>query len=97
MTALRRLLDRLTDAFTAAFLSVVMMVHVTLDVAGRNLFNAPIVGTIEIVSAYYMAPLAFLPLAIITRERGHIIVELFTGWMRRGLRFGCGRRGGWCR
>jgi TRAP-type C4-dicarboxylate transport system permease small subunit len=85
MHHLRTGLDGLTSALTwfAGLLTVVMMVHVTADVAARNFLNSPIVGTTEIVSAYYMAALAFLPLALITRERGHIIVELFTGWMKR--------------
>ncbi|WP_157982122.1 TRAP transporter small permease [Oceanicella sp. SM1341] len=83
MHALRYLLDRITGLFTlvAALLTLAMMLHVSADVIGRTVFHRPLVGTIEIVSAYYMAALAFLPLALITRERGHIIVELFTGWM----------------
>jgi TRAP-type C4-dicarboxylate transport system permease small subunit len=85
MRRLKRALDRTVDALTwfACVLTVLMMLHVTADVIGRYVFNAPLVGTIEIVSAYYMAGLAFLPLALITRERGHIIVELFTTWMSR--------------
>ncbi|WP_170317829.1 TRAP transporter small permease [Paroceanicella profunda] len=83
MHALRYLLDRITGLFTlvAALLTIAMMLHVSADVIARTAFHRPLVGTIEIVSAYYMAALAFLPLALITRERGHIIVELFTGWM----------------
>ncbi len=83
MHQLKRALDLLIDALTwfACVLTVLMMLHVTADVVGRYVFNSPIVGTLEIVSAYYMAGLSFLPLALITRERGHIIVELFTNWM----------------
>jgi TRAP-type C4-dicarboxylate transport system permease small subunit len=88
MVMVQRVLDGLTRglAWFAGLLAIAMMVHVTIDVIGRTFFNAPLVGTIEIVSAYYMAGLAFLPLALITKERGHIIVELFTGWMKRGSR-----------
>ena len=32
----------------------------------------------EIVSAYYMVAVVFLPLAYVTRTEGHITVELFT-------------------
>jgi len=64
--------------WVAGLLTVAMMLHVTADVIGRTVFNHPIAGTIEIVSGYYMAGLAFLPLAWITREKAHIIVELFT-------------------
>jgi TRAP-type C4-dicarboxylate transport system permease small subunit len=69
-------------AWFAGAMTILMMLHVTADVVGRTFFHAPIVGTVEIVSAYHMAALAFLPLALITKERGHIIVELFTNWMR---------------
>lgn len=72
----------MATAWIAGVMTILMMLHVTADVIGRTVFNSPIVGTVEIVSAYHMAALAFLPLALITKERGHIIVELFTGWMR---------------
>lgn len=57
-----------------------MMVHVSLDVAGRALWK-PIAGTPEIVSGYYMILVAYLPWALIARNDDHIMVELFT----RGL------------
>ena len=65
----------------ACFSGFLMMAHITIDVVGRVLFNHPFQGTIEIVSAYYMVAISFLPLAYITRHEGHIVVELFT----RGL------------
>jgi TRAP-type C4-dicarboxylate transport system permease small subunit len=84
MSQLKRLLDGLTKgvAWFAGLLAVLMMIHIAIDVIGRTFFNAPLVGTLEIVSAYYMAGLAFLPLALITKDRGHIIVELFTSRMK---------------
>lgn len=76
----RRALDVLTNIFTtiACLFVIVMMLHVCADIVMRGLFHAPLFGTIEIVSAYYMVALAFLPIAWISRMRGHIIVELFT-------------------
>ncbi len=59
-----------------------MMAHIAVDVAGRVLFNHPLDGTTEAVSAYYMVAVAYLPLAWVTRQDDHIVVELFT----RGLR-----------
>jgi len=84
MKAFIRLLDPLVlaAAWIAGIMTLVMMLQVTADVIGRTFFNHPIAGTIEIVSAYCMTALAFLPLALIARERGHIIVEVFTGRMR---------------
>ncbi|HYD69143.1 TRAP transporter small permease [Azospirillum sp.] len=55
-----------------------MMLHITADVAGRFLLNAPITGTLEIVSTYYMIAVSFLPLGFIQSRRYHIEVELFT-------------------
>ncbi|RVV99814.1 TRAP transporter small permease [Mesobaculum littorinae] len=84
MNALKRLLDLTVTglAWIAGIATALMMLHVTLDVFMRTVFSSPLTGTVEIVSAYHMAALAFLPLALITRERGHIIVELFTTWMK---------------
>jgi TRAP-type C4-dicarboxylate transport system permease small subunit len=55
-----------------------MMIHVTIDVAGRTLFNSPLPGTTEIVSAYYMVAVAYLPWAWIARNNQHIVAEMFT-------------------
>ena len=59
----------------------IMMVHVVADVSMKYLFNSPIHGTLEIVAAYYMVAVVFLPLAHATRHGGQIIVELFTRGM----------------
>ena len=73
-------LDRLARATTAiaSVIVIIMMLHVSADVFARTLFNKPLIGTTEIVAAYYMVALAFFPIAWISRQRGHIIVELFT-------------------
>jgi len=55
-----------------------MMLHISVDVAGRTLFNHPFAGTTEIVSAYYMVAAAYLPWALIARNDDHIHVELFA-------------------
>lgn len=62
----------------ACFAGFLMMAHITIDVIGRVVFNHPFQGTIEVVSAYYMVAVSFLPLAYISRHEGQIIVELFT-------------------
>jgi TRAP-type C4-dicarboxylate transport system permease small subunit len=79
-----RIFDRivLAAAWVGGVATVLMMLHITADVTGRTLFHKPITGTVEIVSAYHMAALSFLPLALIARRRGHIIVELFTQGLR---------------
>lgn len=60
---------------------VVMMLHIVADVATKFLFNDPIDGTTEVVAAYYMVAVVFLPVACVTFAEGHLIVELFTSWM----------------
>lgn len=65
----------------ACFVGFVMMMHISVDVAGRVLFNHPFAGTTEVASAYYMVAVSFLPLAYVSRHEGQIFVELFT----RGL------------
>lgn len=55
-----------------------MMLHVTADVAGKYLLGQPIVGTLETVSHYYMVAAVFLPLAIVQKHRGQIIVDIAT-------------------
>jgi len=62
----------------ACAITFIMMMHITVDVALRVLFNAPLVGTFEVASAYYMVAVMFLPLAYVSRHEGQIVVELFT-------------------
>jgi TRAP-type C4-dicarboxylate transport system permease small subunit len=38
-----------------------MMAHVTVDVTCRYLLNSPLEGTTEVVAAYYMVAVAYLP------------------------------------
>ena len=54
-----------------------MMMHVTVDVAGRYVFNRPLEGTTEIVAAYYMVAVAYLPWAWIASRDGHIVAGMF--------------------
>ena len=55
-----------------------LVVHVTLDVVLRYVFNTPIHSTILFVSVYYMVAIAFLPLAVIEVKNEHIAVEILT-------------------
>ena len=65
-------------ALLAGFL---MMMHVSADVTGRYFFNRPLDGTTEIVSAYYMVLVAYLPWAYLARNDTHISVDIFTRLM----------------
>jgi TRAP-type C4-dicarboxylate transport system permease small subunit len=54
-----------------------MMAHVTVDVACRYLLNRPLEGTTEIVAAYYMVVVAYLPWAWLARFNRHIVAGVF--------------------
>ncbi len=76
---IQRPIDFLT--FVGGALMLLMMAHIVVDVAAREFFNNPLMGTTEIVAGYYMVAVIFFPLAYVTHNEGHITVELFT----RGL------------
>lgn len=81
----KRLLDIIIAAykFVGAVVVGLMMVHITADVIGKFVFDRPLPGTIPIVSKFYMVIIAFLPLAIVERESGHIDVEVLTNQFSR--------------
>lgn len=78
--ALTRAIDLAVDAlaWTAGAVCLLMALHIAADLVGRAFFDHPLLGTDEIATNYYMVALAFLPLALITRQRAHITVGLFT-------------------
>lgn len=78
--ALDKVIGGLTTALTAigGACITLMMVHVSLDVLMKYIFNLPIQGTLEIVSYYYMVAAVFLPLGAVERSHGQIFVEVFT-------------------
>lgn len=57
---------------------VLMMVHITADVAAKFFLSSPLPGTIAIVSNYYMVAVVFLPLAFAERGSKHISVEILV-------------------
>lgn len=69
---------------------LLLIVHVTADVAMRYLFNSPLPGTILFVSAFYMVFVAFVPLGEVEQADAHISVEivydLLANWIQFGLR-----------
>lgn len=80
MQGVTRILDAVSNALLAISCVAVgaMMLQVTADAFLRTFIHWSIPGTEEIVSAYYMVAVAFLPLAYVQRERGHVMIELFT-------------------
>jgi TRAP-type C4-dicarboxylate transport system permease small subunit len=80
MGMLARALDALTHILVvvSGIAMGLMALHIVTDVAGRYLFRAPLPGTVEFVSSYYMVILVFLPLALVQRRDGHFVAGLFT-------------------
>lgn len=66
---------------------VLMMFGTTLDVVMRYAFGSPIVNLSELISAYLMVAIVFLPLASVEFRQGHIcadmLVRLFPEELRR--------------
>lgn len=85
----QRIVSRLTKAlgFLGSILVILLVLHVAADVVMRNVFGAPLTGTIEIVSMIYMIGICFLPLALAEERDAHISVEVVTNMMpRRAVR-----------
>lgn len=65
---------------------VLMMVQVTLDVAGKYLLHEPIPGNETIVASYYMVAIVFLPLAWVEVRGEAILVELLYNIASKPIR-----------
>jgi TRAP-type C4-dicarboxylate transport system permease small subunit len=80
MHRFERALDTLTDILVvvSGIAISLMAIHIVVDVGGRYLLRAPLPGTVEFVSRYYMVVLVFLPLALVQKRDGHFVAGLFT-------------------
>lgn len=85
MKIIAQLIDLVSTIFmvVAVIALTLMMGHVTVDVIGKYVFNAPIPVTLEMVSNYYMVAVVFLPLAAVEKVNGHIFVELIYSMLPR--------------
>ncbi len=88
MHAIKRIGDVVTvaAAWLAGLAVVVMMCHVTADVASRLLMGKPLPGTIVLVANYYMVLIVCLPLAFVERLDQHIAVDVVTDRLSVRLR-----------
>ncbi|SEL59941.1 TRAP-type C4-dicarboxylate transport system, small permease component [Roseivivax marinus] len=55
---------------------VLMMLNIVADVVSKLIWNAPIQGTVEVSSYYYMIVLVMLPMAFVEMEDEQISVDL---------------------
>ena len=82
-TAIRRLGNAL--AIVAGIALLLMMIQTVTDVAMGHLFGSPIEGSLEIISAYYMVMVVFLPLAMVELRHEHINADLFVRMLPKRL------------
>lgn len=68
---------------------LLMMIHISADVFMKYVFNAPLQGTLEIVSSYYMVLGVFLPLPLVEWRRQAILVDVVFMQMPRWLKLAC--------
>jgi TRAP-type C4-dicarboxylate transport system permease small subunit len=61
----------------ALLAGLLMMLHVSVDVTARALYNHPLPGTSELVGGYYMVAICYLPWAWLTRHDNHIVAGVF--------------------
>lgn len=62
----------------AGVMVLLLVLHVTLDVLMRYVFETPLNSTILYVSAFYMVAVAFMPLGLVEEKNSHIAVELLA-------------------
>lgn len=71
----------------ACLFMLLMMGHITADVTLRYLFEGHLVGTLEIVSFYYMVFIVFLSLGYAELKGEHIRVDLVAQLLPAGMQF----------
>lgn len=66
---------------------LLMSLHITLDVIIRYFFSRGVVGTLEVVSFYYMVCAVFFPLAYVESRNEHITVDVFAQRLPEKIQF----------
>lgn len=75
-------------AIVAGVALLLMMIQTVTDVLLARAFNKPIEGSLEIISAYYMVMVVFLPLAMVELRHEHINADLFVRMLPKGVQRG---------
>ncbi len=73
--------------FIGGFGVIAMMLNIVADVVAKLVWNAPIQGTVEMSSYYYMVALVMLPMAFVEIKDQQISVDLlfnhFPAWLHK--------------
>lgn len=70
-----------TLTVVAGIATILMVLHILLDVVMRTFMHRPLPGTLEIATHYYLVPITFLCLAYVELRGEHIVVEAFTHFL----------------
>lgn len=83
MRTFEKIIKALAYALTvvAAASLLMMMLQTVVDVLLNNLVGAPIEGNLEVISAYHMVLVVFLPLAYVELKHEHISSDIVVGLM----------------
>ncbi|RVV98131.1 TRAP transporter small permease [Mesobaculum littorinae] len=87
-----RTLDSVLEWWSRALMAVAiiagfaMMIHISIDIVARTVFNSPLRTTNQMVAGYYMIAAAFLPIALLGKRDDHISADVFTEFMSPGVR-----------
>ena len=83
---LGRALETVLGAISATVLFL-MMLLTAVDVAGRYLFNKPVVGGFELTEMM-LAALIYCGLPLVSKRREHIVIDTFDPLMSRRVKRG---------
>lgn len=64
-----------------------MLAHTVIEVISRTVFNAPLSGTLEIVTYWYMPLIAFIGMWLGYGKNEHISVDLLTSRLKPGAQW----------
>ena len=83
MKIIGQALSRLNGLATGfcGIIVLALVLHVTAEVVMRYVFGAPLKGTIQFVSLYYMTAISFVALGAVEERDSHISVEVLTNLM----------------
>ncbi len=70
----------------AGILLILMMLHISLDVLLKAVFDNPIQGTLEVTAYYYMVGAVLLPIAAVEMAQASISADVFYNLMSRRMK-----------
>jgi len=81
---MRQFIIRLNHAFliVGGVILVLMTLQIGAGAIARGVFHTAFDGNVEIAKYYYMVALSALSLGAVQAAREHVIVEVFTQWMK---------------